>query len=76
MDNTKKFAHLFAHIPGAPAIILPAVIEKCEGILKNADAELKREADMKAKTGAISVINPEMIISGAQEILDFLEPKD
>ena len=67
MNNTKKFAHLFAHIPGAPAIILPAVIEKCEGILKNAEA-VRKELNN-------SFIHPEMIISGAQEILDFLEPK-
>ena len=68
MDNTKKFAHLFAHVEGAPAIILPAVIEKCEGILKNAEVVRKELKN--------SFIHPEMIISGAQEILDFLEPKD
>ena len=75
MNNADKFRHLFDYVPGAPAIILPAVMEKCEEILKNAEAERKREAEMKASTGAISFINPEMIISGAKEILDFLEEK-
>lgn len=71
-SNQDKVKHILDYIPGAPAIVMPAITLYCDQIIAQADEMRAKDAETE-KEGKIPFIPARLLINAATQIKEYLD---